>query len=291
MNKFITIILSLLLICVPCEAFASTGSDVIYDIINRNEQSTVGSDIIYDILDKKDNTAKVEKDKMKIKIVKEDTIDNEIESENKTKDKNDYIKGLDISKWNGDIDWDSVKKAGIKFVIIRAGYGTHIDYKFEQNIKNAIKHDMIIGIYWFCYSHNNDMAIREAKICINTISKYKKHISLPVFYDLEYDSVDYARKCGYTITKQKASDMTDVWCSTIKKAGYNVGVYTNIDYANRYFTRELLNKYNTWIAQWTSACTYRYDYIIWQRTDSYYINNRKFDLNYFYYNRFEVDKK
>lgn len=288
MYKFITILLSfVLMLCSFTSSYAD--SNIIYDILNKEQHHTVGEDIIYNILGK-------DKKETKVKVYNENTISDELESENKkdkikldfknkSTDKNAYVKGLDVSKWNGNIDWDAVEKAGIKFVIIRAGYGTHIDYKFKQNIKNAIDHNMIIGVYWFGYAYNDSMAIKEAKICLKTIKKYKNHIALPIFYDYEYDSVNYAARMGVRVNKNMVSSYADSFCSVIKKAGYHTGIYTNIDYANRYFSREVLDKYHTWIAQWTSSCTYRYEYIIWQRTDNYYIGNKKFDLNYYYYNR------
>ena len=288
MYKFITILLSFVLML---SSFTSSYADsnIIYDILNKEQHHTAGEDIIYNILGKN-------KKETKVKIYNENTISDELESENKkdkikldfknkSTDKNAYVKGLDVSKWNGNIDWDAVEKAGIKFVIIRAGYGTHIDYKFKQNIENAIDHNMIIGVYWFGYAYNDSMAIKEAKICLKTIKKYKNHIALPIFYDYEYDSVNYAARMGVRVNKNMVSSYADSFCSVIKKAGYHTGIYTNIDYANRYFSREVLDKYHTWIAQWTSSCTYRYEYIIWQRTDNYYIGNKKFDLNYYYYNR------
>lgn len=288
MYKFITILLSfVLMLCSFTSSYAD--SNIIYDILNKEQHHTAGEDIIYNILGK-------DKKETKVKVYNENTISDELESENKkdkikldfknkSTDKNAYVKGLDVSKWNGNIDWDAVEKAGIKFVIIRAGYGTHIDYKFKQNIENAIDHNMIIGVYWFGYAYNDSMAIKEAKICLKTIKKYKNHIALPIFYDYEYDSVNYAARMGVRVNKNMVSSYADSFCSVIKKAGYNTGIYTNIDYANRYFSREVLDKYHTWIAQWTSSCTYRYEYIIWQRTDNYYIGNKKFDLNYYYYNR------
>lgn len=288
MHKFITILLSFVLML---SSFTSSYADsnIIYDILNKEQHHTAGEDIIYNILGKN-------KKETKVKVYNENTISDELESENKkdkikldfknkSTDKNAYVKGLDVSKWNGNIDWNAVEKAGIKFVIIRAGYGTHIDYKFKQNIENAIDHNMIIGVYWFGYAYNDSMAIKEAKICLKTIKKYKNHIALPIFYDYEYDSVNYAARMGVRVNKNMVSSYADSFCSVIKKAGYHTGIYTNIDYANRYFSREVLDKYHTWIAQWTSSCTYRYEYIIWQRTDNYYIGNKKFDLNYYYYNR------
>ena len=149
MKRFITIILAFI-ITISCTITSSfADSNLIYDILNKPTNTNSGIEVIDNILGKKKDT------EVKIKIVNENTISDELESENKAvyknnnKDKNAYIKGLDISKWNGNIDWDSVDRAGIKFVIIRAGYGTHVDYMFEKNIKEAIKHDMIIGDYWF----------------------------------------------------------------------------------------------------------------------------------------------
>ena len=138
MYKFITILLSfVLMLCSFTSSYAD--SNIIYDILNKEQHHTAGEDIIYNILGK-------DKKETKVKVYNENTISDELESENKkdkikldfknkSTDKNAYVKGLDVSKWNGNIDWDAVEKAGIKFVIIRAGYGTHIDYKFKQNIK------------------------------------------------------------------------------------------------------------------------------------------------------------
>ena len=205
----------------------------------------------------------------------------------KTKDKNSYILGLDISKWNGDIDWKAVKDADIEFVIIRAGYGTnYVDPCFEQNIEAAIDNDLLIGVYWFSYAHTYQQAKFEADKCYKTIKKYKDNITLPVFWDFEYDSVNYANRNGHSISKKLASGMADTFCTNIKNKGFEAGIYTNIDYANNYFTKDVLNKYHTWIAQWTSKCTYKGDYIIWQCTDNYKINGRRFDLNRFYFNRY-----
>ena len=198
--------------------------------------------------------------------------------------------GLDISKWNGNIDWKAVKKANIDFVIIRAGYGTgYVDPYFKTNIENAIKNDLMIGIYWFSYAHSYQGAKLEAEKCYKTIRKYKDNINLPVFWDFEYDSVNFANRKGYHISKKLASGMADTFCTTIKNKGFRAGIYTNIDYANNYFSKEVLNKYHTWIAQWTSTCTYKYHYIMWQCTDNFRINGKKFDLNRLYINRYKYD--
>ena len=117
----------------------------------------------------------------------------------------------------------------------------------------------------------------------------KKHIKLPILWDFEYDSVNRANGKGVHVTKESCSSMADNFCKTIEKLGFKSGIYTNIDYSRRYFTQEVLDKYYTWIAQWTSECTYKGKYILWQKSANLRIGGIVFDLNYLYYNRYEGD--
>lgn len=259
------------------------------------------SDKIYEILSKVEHKSNIRNPKLlkalgisdTKKTIKIISTRNEIEEEidNKVvKNSNKYILGLDVSKWNGAIDWKAVKKAGIQFVIIRAGYGTgYVDPYFKRNIEAAIENNLLIGVYWFSYSHTFQGAKLEAEKCIKTISPYKEHITLPVFWDFEYDSVDYAKKNGHYIDKNLASGMADTFCTTINSKGFRAGIYTNIDYSNRYFSKGVLAKYHTWIAQWTSNCTYKEHYIMWQCSDNYYIGNKRYDLNRLYIDRYNYD--
>lgn len=269
-----------ILLCFLMSTHLVYGNNVIDEILSRKEQKTSNADMIYKYI----NNSKT------IKIISnEKEVEEEIK-EKKEVDENAYIKGIDISKWNGDIDWGKVKEADIKFAIIRAGYGSNtIDKKFKQNIENAIKNDMIIGIYWFSYAYTDEMAIKEAEMCYKTIKPYKKHIKLPIFWDFEYDSVNRANGKGVHVTKESCSSMADNFCKTIEKLGFKSGIYTNIDYSRRYFTQEVLDKYYTWIAQWTSECTYKGKYILWQKSANLRIGGIVFDLNYLYYNRYEGD--
>lgn len=259
--------------------------DIINEILGRKSDTKITNSLILNALNKnKSQDVKIIRDKKEFKE------EQNVQKINPTKpaNKNSYILGLDISKWNGDIDWKSVKKANIQFVIIRAGYGTnYVDPFFKKNIEAAIDNGIIIGVYWFSYAHTYQQAKLEADKCYKTIKPYKNKIDLPIFWDFEYDSVNYANKNGHSINKKLASGMADTFCINIKNKGMQAGIYTNIDYSNRYFTKEVLNKYHTWIAQWTSECTYKYNYIIWQCSDSYYIKDKKFDLNRFYYNRYK----
>ena len=280
-KRMFSLLLALLVVLPANNKIYASPSDKIYSILERgSENSGITNSVLLKALGKDP--------KKRVKLI---TDKNELKHETKKViNNNSYILGLDISKWNGNIDWKAVKKANIDFVIIRAGYGTgYVDPYFKTNIENAIKNNLMIGIYWFSYAHSYQGAKLEAKKCYKTIRKYKDNINLPVFWDFEYDSVNFANRKGYHISKKLASGMADTFCTTIKNKGFRAGIYTNIDYANNYFSKEVLNKYHTWIAQWTSDCTYKDHYIMWQCTDNFRINGKKFDLNRLYINRYKYD--
>ena len=282
-KRIFSLLLVLLVVLPASNKIYASPSDKIYSILEKgSENSGITNPLLLRAL------GKDEKKSVKIITTKDELKG--IEKSAKVINVNSSILGIDISKWNGNINWKAIKKANIEFVIIRAGYGTgYVDPYFKINIENAIKNDLMIGIYWFSYSYTYQGAKLEAEKCYKTIRKYKDNITLPVFWDFEYDSVNYARKHGHSISKKLASGMADTFCTTIKNKGMRSGIYTNIDYANNYFTKDVLSKYHTWIAQWTSACTYKEHYIIWQCTDNFRINGKKFDLNRLYINRYKYD--
>lgn len=195
------------------------------------------------------------------------------------------IKGIDVSKHNGTIDWVKVKNDGIKFVIIRGGYGnSYVDPQFKVNIEGAIKNGIDVGVYWFSYATNESKAKEEALKCLEVLKPYKDNITYPVFYDFEYDSVNYAKKQGISVTKNMASNMAKVFLKEIKNAGYIPGLYTNLDFSKNYFTSEVLNTYDTWIAQYSSKCTYSSKYTMWQYSEKGKVAgiNGNADMNYCY---------
>lgn len=171
------------------------------------------------------------------------------------------LKGIDVSQWQGNIDWQSVKSAGVQFAMLRAGYGrNNLDTKFHRNAQGAVAAGIPIGLYWFSYALNVDMARKEAQYAVELAKKYK--ITWPIAYDLEYDTVSYALKNGVTITKSLATQMAKAFCEEIKRLGYLPMVYTNLDYLNRYFDRSQL-PYDLWYAQYASAASVA-DKEIWQ---------------------------
>lgn len=158
------------------------------------------------------------------------------------------MKAIDVSTFQGDINWEKVKDDGIEAVIIRAGFRTTKDNKFEANIKGARKVGLHIGIYWFGYSYTNDMARVEAEFCLKTIEPYKNVIDLPVFYDWEEDSMRYAKQHGVKPTKAKITKWNRIFCEAVKEEGYIPGIYFNYDYKRNYLAESVLKKYDRWLA-------------------------------------------
>ncbi|HHD2882938.1 TPA: GH25 family lysozyme, partial [Clostridium perfringens] len=115
------------------------------------------------------------------------------------------LKGIDVSEHQGRIDWERVK-GNIDFAILRAGYGrNNIDKQFIRNIEECNRLCIPVGIYWFSYAWNTEMARNEARYVLEAIKGYR--VDYPISYDLEYDTLNYASKNGVTIGKRLATDM------------------------------------------------------------------------------------
>lgn len=188
---------------------------------------------------------------------------------------------IDVSEHNGSINWAAVKKAGINYAIIRDGYGTsHVDNYFKRNMEGAIAQGIHIGIYHFSYALSAAGAKAEAEYVLQLIKPYKDKIVLPVFFDFEYDTVDYAKKQGVTLGKEAFNAHTVAFCDTIQAAGHRAGVYYNLDYLRRYVDKERIGKYVQWYAQYSStASATAWD--LWQYSSSYTIAgcSGKFDVS------------
>ncbi|WP_343346197.1 SH3 domain-containing protein [Terrisporobacter petrolearius] len=181
---------------------------------------------------------------------------------------NPIEKGIDVSKWNGNINWRSVKNSGVDYVIIRAGYGTStIDPKFKTYIEGAKSVGLKIGVYWFSYATTPNNAAMEAQACLNALSPYKNNVTYPVFFDFEYDSVRYANNNGVKVTRDLASRMATSFLNKVESKGYTSGIYTNKDFSSTYFTSDLINSNNMWVAQYSSTNTFGKPYSMWQYSE------------------------
>lgn len=192
------------------------------------------------------------------------------------------IKGIDVSKYQGIIDWAKVKASGIRFAMLRAGWshyggGITVDECFHENIKGATKAGIDVGVYVYSYDRSVGAAVISAKAVIDLLKPYK--LSYPVAYDIEYE------KWNTSVGKGKINtDLTIAFLEEIKKAGYYPMVYASKDFYENYLVESRLLGYDKWVAQYATACTYQKPYTIWQRSSSGTVDGIKgnVDLNYCY---------
>lgn len=186
-------------------------------------------------------------------------------------------KGVDVSFWQKDINWDKVKASGIKFAIIRCGYGNGgVDSFFEQNVKGCERVGIPWGAYYFSYAESVEEAKRELNNCLK-ILKGKKP-TYPVYYDLE-DETTTGSQSNSTILK-----MAKTFVEGIERAGYWAGIYANTNWFNTRLTDSWYDSKAKWVAQYNDKNTYKKPYGIWQYTSSGKVNgiDGNTDLNYGY---------
>lgn len=170
-------------------------------------------------------------------------------------------KGIDVSKWNGKIDWQEAKNDGVEFAIIRASYGkespNQIDKRFEENYRNAKAVGIPVGVYHYSYADSVEDARKEAQFCLKNIAG--KQLEYPVCFDIE-DRTQLA------LTNRQRTDIVKTFCNTIESAGYYAMLYTNLNWYKNYLYSEELRKYDLWLAQWDVAAP-SVPCGIWQKTD------------------------
>lgn len=198
-------------------------------------------------------------------------------------------KGPDISTHNGNVDIKRVRDAGYKRVGIRAGYGkNNTDQKFVKNALACVNLGVLVILYWFSYAYTVEMARKEAEYAVAHAKKYWG--KCPIAFDLEYDSVRYARTKGVNIDKNLATEMAIAFIRRVKELGYTPVIYANKDYLNNYFDMDKITaqcgKVYLWYARYASAITAseRNKAHIWQYTSTGRIPgiNGNVDINEFY---------
>lgn len=175
--------------------------------------------------------------------------------------------GIDISAWQGNIDWDQVKNC-IEAIIIRAGYGkNNIDQKWVPNVEAVRDSSLDVGAYWFSYAYTADMAYMEGCYAANAVKNKFGDRQIPIAFDLEYDSVAYAAKKGVKIGRAEATLFAIRFLTAVKEFGYRPMLYTNIDYIRNYFDlgviRAAIPDLLLWVACWGSEPK-DYNMAVWQ---------------------------
>lgn len=151
-------------------------------------------------------------------------------------------KGIDVSKWNGDVDFKKVKADGISFVMVRAGYGKYTsqkDTKFEQNYKNATDAGLNVGAYWYSYATTEAEATAEAVTFLKIIKG--KSFSFPLAFDIE-------EKTQYNLGTEKVAKIIEACCGAIEKAGYYCMLYSYESFLSNRTTESIRKKYDIWCA-------------------------------------------
>lgn len=175
--------------------------------------------------------------------------------------------GIDVSKWNKEIDWDKVKNAGVEFVIIRAGYRGSVtgslvqDPYFEQNIRGALDAGLKVGVYFFTQAVNEVEAVEEASAVLQMIKEYK--LDYPVFIDTE-GAGGNGRADG--LDQETRTLVCEAFCRTVENAGYDAGVYGSRNWFNNMLEMERLDDYDIWLAEYREAPLYQGYYRMWQYT-------------------------
>ena len=190
---------------------------------------------------------------------------------------------IDVSKWQKDIDWQKVKKAGVNYAMIRLGTQKAIDEEsvmdeyFEKNIKEAQANGIKVGVYYFSYANDVEDAKKQAEWVIDKLKDYK--IDLPVSFDWEC----WKYFNGFNINIHDLNEIADTFLKGIESAGYKGANYGSKSYLINLWS---LPEYYTWLAHYKEETDYNKDYLIWQFTDKGTVDGIKnaVDLN-FYYNK------
>ncbi len=179
------------------------------------------------------------------------------------------VTGIDVSKYQGDIDWDQVKSAGVEYAIIRLGYrgygeGTlEVDPYYEQNIQGANEAGIPAGVYFFSQAVTVEEAREEADMVIEQIRDYQ--IDYPVVFDTE--SIPGTNARANELPRELRTDIAIAFCERIREAGYTPMVYCNTRWMIMNINLERLTDYEIWYAYFGDNLTFPYHFDMWQYTN------------------------
>lgn len=184
--------------------------------------------------------------------------------------------GIDVSKWQGEIDWKAVKAAGVEFAMLRIGYQTdydgtyEVDPYFEANIKAAKEAGVPVGVYFYSYAKNTKQAKEQADWVIEHLKG--NTLDLPIAYDWEsWNSFNKTGMSFYTLNQ-----CANVFLKSLEEAGYKGMLYSSKNYLE---TMWYPSKYDIWLAQYNTRVTYEGEYTIWQMSDAGKVDGIKGDVD------------
>lgn len=173
------------------------------------------------------------------------------------------MKGIDVSKHQGNVNWSHVKADGVQFAIIRAGYGKQAsqkDTQFENNYAGCKSNGVPVGAYWYSYAATPAEAKQEAAVCLSILKG--KTFEYPVYFDIEEPSVLAKGKAACTA-------IAKAFLEAVEQAGYFAGIYSSKAHLENCITEELRARYAVWVAHYgVDKTTYHGQYGIWQKSST-----------------------
>lgn len=169
------------------------------------------------------------------------------------------MNGIDVSKWQGNINWNEVKASGIDFVIVRAGYSVYTDPKFETNYKGATAAGLHVGAYWYSYAMSDAAARKEAAECIKALRG--KRFAMPIYYDIE-EKNQLAKSPAFV------SGLITAFCTEIENAGYFAGFYMSRSPLQTKTTAEVRERFTIWAAEYNKKLNYSGTVGMWQKSST-----------------------
>ena len=189
--------------------------------------------------------------------------------------------GIDVSEFQGDIDWEQVKQAEIDFAFIRIGYRTYgdgivtFDSAFQRNIEGALAAGIKVGAYFFSQATTTEEAVEEADAVIDALAPYD--ITYPVVYDWELVYHDNARTDDVSV--EALADCCVAFCERVKDSGYTPMIYQNTGTAMHKLDLPRVKDYDFWLAEYSSKPSYYYDFKIWQYSNTGHIPGVEGDVD------------
>lgn len=195
--------------------------------------------------------------------------------------------GIDVSKWNKEIDWEKVKGDGIEFAIIRCGYrgassgALVLDPMYKRNIEGAIEAGIPVGVYFFTQALDEVEAVEEASMVISLIEDYD--VDYPVFLDSESAG---GRGRADALEAEERTKIHKAFLETIASAGYETGIYASRNWLNDELDMTEVSEYRTWLAEYADIPVYDKYYHMWQYTSKGSVDGieTRVDLNLCYMN-------
>lgn len=191
--------------------------------------------------------------------------------------------GVDLSKQNGDVNFASVKAAGVDYVMIRLGgrgYSSGqitLDENFKKNMDGAVEAGLDIGVYFYSQAISQEEAAQEAAFIIQNLAPYQAQVKYPVALDMEFVANDEARIDG--LSKEDKTAIAAAFLEGVKGAGYVPMIYGDKEWLLKEIDLTKLQEYDVWLAQEEELPDYPYEYTMWQYATDGVLNGVTGDAN------------